>query len=193
MNTTLKLIVKKILCTVHGVHSGYNVYISPMARIRYGGNIVLERNVVIERHAELIADGSGRIYVKEDTYIHPYSIIKCFGGNVVIGDNCTINRFCTIYGHGGVEIGSNVRIAPYVSIIAMDHIYENPDIPIWRQGIKAAGIIIEDDVWIGAHAIILDGVRIKRGSVIGAGAVVKKDVSAYSVVGGVPAKLLKKR
>lgn len=93
----------------------------------------------------------------------------------------------------GFEIGDNVRIAAQVVIIPMNHIYEDPDTPIWKQGIRAKGIKIEDDVWIGAGAKILDGVTIGKGSVIGAGAVVTDDIPPYSVAVGVPARVIKKR
>lgn len=188
-----KLAAKKILCLLRGIKSCWNVYVSPFCAISYGKNIMLEENVVLERHSEIIADKRGKITIGRDTYVHPYAIIKCFGGNIKIGSNCTVNRFSTLYGHGGLTIGNDVRIAPYTAIVAMNHVYDDPDIPIWKQGEKNFGIIIEDDVWIGIGAIILDGTRIGRGSIIGAGAVVTEDVPPYSIICGVPGRVIKKR
>ncbi len=98
-----------------------------------------------------------------------------------------------VYGQGGVKIGNYVRITAHTIIVAPQHIFKRRDIPICEQGIESKGIIIEDDVWIGAHCTILDGVKIGKGAIIAAGAVVTKDVAPYSTVGGVPAKLIKVR
>jgi len=75
----------------------------------------------------------------------------------------------------------------------MNHIYKDPKTPIRLQEIRAIGIIIEDDVWLGVGSTVLDGVTIGKGSVIGAGAVVTKDIPPYSIAVGVPAKVIKKR
>jgi acetyltransferase-like isoleucine patch superfamily enzyme len=92
-----------------------------------------------------------------------------------------------------LKIGDGVRIGAGTVIIPSNHVFSDPDVPIYLQGSAGTGICIEDDVWIGANCTILDGVHIGQGSVIAAGAVVNKDVAPYSVVGGVPARLIKKR
>ncbi len=78
-------------------------------------------------------------------------------------------------------------------IIPNNHLFKDPNKPIQLQGSEAKGIIIEDDVWIGHSVSVLDGVRVGKGSVLGAGSVINKDVPPYSVVGGIPAKVLRKR
>jgi len=78
-----------------------------------------------------------------------------------------------------------------VQLLAVNHVFDDPSRPMVDQGIVAAGITVEDDVWIGAGAVITDGVRIGRGAVVAAGAVVTSDVPPYTVVGGVPARVLK--
>lgn len=113
------------------------------------------------------------------------------GKNVTIGRCCQINESVFIQ---GATIGSFVMIAPHVSIISSSHITESCDIPMILQGSVTNNFsIIEDDVWIGRNAIIMPGVRIGKGSIIGAGSVVTKDVPSYTVVGGVPAKEIRKR
>lgn len=107
------------------------------------------------------------------------------GNKSSIGDNS--------YLQGNIRIGNNVMIGPQVMAIAENHNFSDIDIPMNRQGKTRKGIIIEDNVWIGARAIILDGVRIKKGTVVGAGSVVTKSTSENSVVGGAPAKFIKKR
>jgi acetyltransferase-like isoleucine patch superfamily enzyme len=98
-----------------------------------------------------------------------------------------------IYGTGGLKIGNDVRIATHVVITPAGHVFDKKDIPIRLQGVEMKGIVIEDDVWIGANATILDGVIIGRGCVIGAGSVVTKSLPEYSVAVGVPARVIYKR
>ncbi len=191
----IKNLVKKALCIMRGVKKcGVNVYISPRAVIRRGGGIALKDNVVVERGVMLWVDSDESfITVGEGSYLSSNSILNTFDGWIKMGKNCTVNNYAILYGHGGLEIGDNVRIAAQVVIIPMNHIYEDPDVPICRQGVSAKGIKIEDDVWLGAGAKITDGVTVGRGSVIGAGAVVTKDIPPYSVAVGVPARVVKKR
>ncbi|MCI8994549.1 MAG: acyltransferase [Lachnospiraceae bacterium] len=98
-----------------------------------------------------------------------------------------------IEGAGGIMLGNHVAIANGVSLISTEHNYSNPSIPIKDQGIELAPIVIEDDVWIGSRAVILSGNRIRKGSIIGAGAVVTKDVEEYLICVGVPARPVKDR
>ena len=79
-----------------------------------------------------------------------------------------------------------------VQIISVNHVFDDPERPFIEQGITAEGVVVEDDVWIGSGAIITDGVCIGRGAVVAAGAVVTKDVPPYTVVGGVPARIIRK-
>ena len=114
------------------------------------------------------------------------------GSKIKIGDNSGIGSFCLL--RGKITIGKNTMMGPEVIILTKNHKFDRIDIPMVQQGFQdEKEVIIEDDVWIGTRAIILPGVRICKGSVIGAGAVVTKDVAPYSIMGGVPAKLIKKR
>lgn len=113
------------------------------------------------------------------------------GKNVKIGYDCHINENVFIQ---GAEIGDHVMIAPNATILNSTHNFYRTDIPMCKQGAaKAINPAIEDDVWIGRNAIIMPGVRICKGSIVASGAVVTKDVEKYSIVGGVPAKLIKRR
>ncbi|PZE18295.1 acyltransferase [Putridiphycobacter roseus] len=115
------------------------------------------------------------------------------GGDISIGNNCSINPYCIIYGFGKTTIGNNVLIAGATMIIPTNHKYEDLEKNINDQGLISKGITIEDDVWIGHGCTILDGVHIGRGAIIAAGSVVTKSVEEYSIVGGIPAKLIKNR
>ena len=148
----------------------------------------------ISAHAHLKAgEVSARIRIGARCQISAYAMLMTYGGSIEIGDDCSVNPFCVLYGHGGLKIGSCVRIAAGTVIIPANHNFEDVNRPILEQGVSARGIVIEDDVWIGANVTVLDGVRICRGAVVAAGAVVTQDVEAFTIVGGVPAKLIKRR
>ena len=113
------------------------------------------------------------------------------GRDIELGNNVQVNEDCWIR---NVSVGNCVMIGPRVMILNYGHNTEDLEKPMIFQGIrKYAQTVIEDDVWIGAAAIILPGVTIGKGSIIAAGAVVTKNVESYSVVGGNPAKLIKMR
>ena len=118
---------------------------------------------------------------------------KCFiHKNTKIGDCSGVGYACEI--NNGVTIGRNVMMGPYVIIYAQNHNTSNPDIPIREQGMRELQpVTIEDVVWIGARVVILPGVTIGKGSVIGACAVVSKNVPPYSVFVGNPGKVVKNR
>ncbi|MFC1870798.1 acyltransferase [Chloroflexota bacterium] len=116
-----------------------------------------------------------------------------FGYNLEIGDNSGIGINARLNTSGGIIIGNNVMMGPEVVILSQDHKHTDLAKPMREQGYVKAPVIIENDVWIGIRVIILSGVRIGRSAIIGAGAVVTKDIPPFSIAGGNPAKLIKKR
>ena len=115
-----------------------------------------------------------------------------FTPELKIGDNSGVGIMCEV--NGDVTIGKDVMMGPEVVIYTSGHKYDDLDVPMMQQGsTEQRPVVIEDDVWIGRRAIIMGGVHIGKGAIIGAAAVVTKDVPAYAVVGGVPAKILKMR
>ncbi len=113
-----------------------------------------------------------------------------FPEGVRIGKDVTINEGVFLDGYGGLTIGNDCRIAHGCSFISEDHIFDDPATPIWRQGKHHGAIVLEDDVWCGCGVKVLRGVTIGRGSVVAAGAVVTRDVPPYSIVMGVPARVV---
>lgn len=128
--------------------------------------------------------------------IHPTAIIR-EGEHVSIGDNCLINHNNVIQAgkskNGTITIGNYVHTGTNVIMLAFNHGFYTRDIPTKQQDYLEAPIVIEDDVWIGAGVIILAGVTIGKGAIIASNAVVNKDVPPYTIVGGVPAKIIKER
>jgi len=114
------------------------------------------------------------------------------GDGIRIGDNSGLGVNCDV--RGPLDIGENVMMGPDVCIMTAVHNTERTDIPMCQQGhLPQKRVRIGNDVWIGARVIILPGVTVGSGSIIGAGAVVTKDVPEFAVVAGVPAKILKYR
>lgn len=114
------------------------------------------------------------------------------GSDSFIGNNVSINKNTVI--RGRFRIGNDCAIAPNCTIIGANHSFQRVDIPIKQQGFSCrGGVIIEDDVWIGANSVVLDGVTIGRGCVIGAGSIVTKSVPPYSIAVGNPCRVIKSR
>jgi acetyltransferase-like isoleucine patch superfamily enzyme len=174
------------------------------------GLVAIERNVRL-RFANLIHLGRG-CYIDENVYIHAcpagveigantfvmhgavlhvYNFRNLPDSGIRIGRDSLIGEFTVIRGQGGVRIGDRVYTSPMTQLIAVNHVFDDPQIPFIQQGITAQGIVVEDDVWLGANAVVTDGVRIGKGAVIAAGAVVTQDVPAHTIVGGVPAKVIR--
>ena len=124
-----------------------------------------------------------------------YSVIESFAcvnnavGDVMIGDHTRVGLHNTII--GPVTIGSHVNLAQGITVTALNHNFSETDKRIDEQGVSTTPVTIEDDVWIGANAVILPGVTIGTHSVVAAGAIVTKDVPSHSLVAGVPAKVIK--
>ena len=121
--------------------------------------------------------------------IESYCCINNAVGDVTIGDHTRIGIHCTVI--GPVSIGNNVNLAEGITVTALNHNYEDVTRRIDEQGISTKPVVIGDDVWIGANAVILPGVTIGRHVVVAAGAVVTKDVPSFTLVAGVPAKVIK--
>jgi acetyltransferase-like isoleucine patch superfamily enzyme len=145
------------------------------------------------RPSAVLEPSGGHISIGSNTFIDNGVILRPLGGTIEIGSDCSVNAYSVLYGGGDLRIGNGVRIAAHAAIFASNHVFSDPHKLIKDQGLSLKGIIIEDDVWIGAGARILDGVVIGKGTVVGAGAVVTKSTEPYSVVAGIPARKISSR
>ncbi len=169
---------------------GRNITLRHPHKIRLGSNIIIDDNCVLDAKGE---ENEG-ITIGDNVSISRNTILACKNGTIEIGEGCLIGINCMIHSEKMVKLGKYVLIAAYCYIIGGgDHNYDRTDIPIMAQGTVSKGIVIEDDVWLGAGVKISDGVTIGTGSIIGTSAVVLKDIPPYSIAYGVPAKVIKSR
>lgn len=160
--------------------------------IRFGKGVTLERGVVMDG---LMRQG---ITLGDHVKIGPYSTllgapISRLGEGISIGANSAVDAYSFIGSSGPVVIGKNVIMGQHASFHPENHNFERIDIPIKEQGTTRKGITIEDDVWVGANVTFLDGAYVGRGSVIGAGSLVRGVIPPYSIAVGVPAKVIRSR
>jgi len=173
-------------------------FIESGVRILQAKNLRLGRSVFVDHGVYLHACPDGitigdRSVVMHNSILHVFNFRNLPHAGIRIGRDCFIGEANVVRGQGGVTIGNDVYTGPLVQILAVNHVHRDPGTPIREQGITAQGITIEDDVWLAAGAIVLDGVTIGRGSVIGAGAVVTSDIPAYGIAVGSPAHVVKDR
>ena len=138
-----------------------------------------------------------RILICEGAVIDSFVKIKPAGGSgdVVVGPNSVINSGCVLYTGHGITIGANVLVAANCTFAPTNHEIRDPGRLIREQGFMPSrgGIIVEDDVWIGAGVVLLDGAVLRRGCVVGAGSVVRSELQAYTINVGLPAKPVGRR
>ncbi|THV42451.1 acyltransferase [Glycomyces buryatensis] len=157
--------LQEALVSERGYRFGADCFVSPLAAIQNEGLRLGDRS-----------------YVAAGAYL---------SGDLELGVDCTINAYTVV--RGEITMGDGVRIGAHTSIIAFNHVFADPDATVINQGIAAQGITIGDDVWIGSHVVVLDGVKVGSRSVLAAGAVVTRDVPEGAIVGGNPARVLKWR
>jgi acetyltransferase-like isoleucine patch superfamily enzyme len=162
--------------------------------IRVGGRFSLEEGCEIVGLSKRGVVFGDRCTVGRFACIRPTNVLLAEAGEgMKVGDHSNIGPYSFIGCSGYVEIGSNVMMGPRVNLLAENHNFDRTDVPMKEQGVTRSTIVIEDDCWLGANSSVLAGVRIGRGSIVATGAVVTKDVPPYSIVGGVPARVIRSR
>ena len=164
----------------------------PSHSVEYGLGVEIAPTAVIHPSTR-----GSRLVIGASSEIYDQVVIRFVGGSgdIVMGKFCYINPGCVLYSGNGIRFGDYVLLAPGVKVVPTNHAFESREIPIRHQGFMPSrgGVIIEDDVWVGANAVLLDGCVIGRGAVIAAGAVVSGVVPTYEIWGGVPARKLRER
>jgi acetyltransferase-like isoleucine patch superfamily enzyme len=170
--------------------------IESKVRIRHARNIRLGQGAYLDHGVYLHACPNGieigaETCVMHNTELHVFNFRSLPHAFIKVGRGTFIGESVVVRGQGGVTIGDSVLIAPLVKILAVNHNFADVTRPVIDQGITGEGIVIEDGAWIGAGATILDGVRVGTGAVVGANAVVSKDVPPHTLAVGIPAKVVR--
>lgn len=166
-------------------------------RLRFAKNIKLHHGVYLDEGVYIHASPPNGVEIGENSIVmhgailHVYNFRNLPDAGINIGKDCLIGEYSIIRGQGGVRIGDRVYTSPMTQLIAVNHVFDDPLRSFVAQGITAKGIVVEDDVWLGANSVITDGVHVGKGSVVAAGAVVVNDVPPHTVVGGVPARVIR--
>ena len=186
---------KLFLKETHGMLLvGKGVQISHGKHIRCGKNVKFEDFAEIHGLCSNGLNFGDYVTISRGVMIRPSSYYGGdYGIGLTIGEHSSIGPYGYVGCSGRIVIGKNVMFGPKCSLFAENHVFSNTDNSIKSQGVQQKGITIEDDCWIGSNVIILDGVTIGKGSVIGAGTLVSKDVPAGSVVVDKREKMVRER
>jgi acetyltransferase-like isoleucine patch superfamily enzyme len=148
------------------------------------------KKTLIRRTVRLDVMPFNRFDVGSGSTIEDFAVINNGVGNVTIGDNTRIGIGSVVI--GPVSIGNDIRLAQHVVVSGLNHGYEDPTTPIWKQKVTTKPIVIGDECWIGANSVVVSGVSIGKHSVVAAGSVVTKDVPSFCIVAGNPARVIKR-
>ena len=182
--------VRGILRRLPHSYVGPRVSLQNRRRLTVGAGTVLAADVVIDA---LSSDGvrlGDSVTVDRRAIIRGSGSIRRIGVGVSVGRRSAIGVDCFIHGGGGVTIGRDVLLGPGVRIFSENHDFALRGVPVIEQGETPAAVEIGDDVWIGAGATVLAGARIGAGAIVAAGAVVRGEIEPYTIVAGVPARVV---
>jgi acetyltransferase-like isoleucine patch superfamily enzyme len=180
-------------------HSELPVFCGRRVRVRHGRLLTVGRATVVADDVLLNALSRDGLRLGRNVTVGRGATLTCTGVfarpgvGVRIGDRVGIGEYSHIGGQGGVSIGNDVLLGPGVRIFSENHSFGSVEVPIRQQGEERAAVVIENDCWIGAGVIILAGVRIGTQSVVGAGAIVARDLPPRSIALGVPARVVAER
>lgn len=178
---------------------GVRVFLADGVVLRNKAYLNLGDGVTLGRGCTIDALSKDGVTLGANVNIGPFSTIQATGVLSNLGAGCAIGANSGIGGYsfvgcgGGVRIGADVIMGQYVSFHSENHVFDRTDVPIRAQGVDRQGITIEDDCWVGAKVTFLDGSHVGRGCVVASGAVVRGVIPPYSVIAGVPARVIRSR
>ena len=165
--------------------------------LRHPHKIAIGRQVTIDDYCVLDAKGeqNNGIVLGDNVLISRNTVLGCKGGDIIVGSNSNVANNSLLHSETCLRLGENVLVGAYSYLVAGGtHGDEDPDLPIMHQASRSkGGILLEDNVWLGANVKVLDGARIGRDTIIGAGSVVTGEIPEFSVAVGIPARVIRKR
>lgn len=173
------------------------IFIGKKVSFKNKGGFTFGNNCTIEKHVSLDCYAKNDVVFGNTVKIGAFSIVSCtshlskYGKGLRIGDNCGIGEFSFLGCSGGITIGNDVIMGPYVSFHSENHNFSDYSKLIREQGVISKGIILGNNIWVGAKVTFLDGCEVGDNSVVAAGSVVRDIFPPNVVIGGVPAKILK--
>jgi acetyltransferase-like isoleucine patch superfamily enzyme len=168
---------------------GTNIAIRHPHKIHIGDNVVIDDGCVLDAKGE----GNKGLKIGNGVFVGRNTILTCHDGDIVLEDNVNIGFNCVISSLGSIVIKANHLMAAFCYLVGGDHVADRTDVPILYQGRTAKGIMIEENIWLGAGVAVLDGSTVGRDSIIGAHAVVNGKIAPYSIAVGAPAKTIRDR
>jgi len=175
--------------TGRNVTFGHGVVLRHPAKIRIGDDVVVDDLVVLDAKG---ATNRG-IVIGNGVFLGRGTILSCKDGDITLGDHTNIGFHCEVFSASSVTVGRHGLFAAYTYLVGGGHEFERADVPVLDQGRSSRGITLGDNVWLGTGTKVLDGVRIGRDVVVGAGAVVTDDLPDGVVAVGVPARVVRRR
>jgi acetyltransferase-like isoleucine patch superfamily enzyme len=168
---------------------GRNVVLRSPSYIEIGDDVIVDDNCLLDAKGF----GDSGIVIESGTFIGRNSILSCKNGRIYLGKNVNIGFNCEIYSGSMVTLEDDCMMAAYSYLVGGDHNAENLHEAVNKQGGTSYGILMQQGSWVGAGVKVLDGITIGKHAIVGAGAVVTRDIDAYMVAAGIPAKVIKKR
>ena len=191
-------LTKRLKMLVRGyLKTGKRVFIGSDTKILNSKNIVFGKNVTIETHCIIDGFASSKVILGDCVKIGSFSNLNItshlskYGKGLKMGNNSAIGDFAHIGASGGIEIGNDVIMGSYISFHSENHNFNDKKVLIREQGVTSKGIVIGNNIWVGAKVTFLDGCKIGNNCVIAAGSVVNSVFPDNVVIGGIPAKILK--
>jgi len=174
---------------------GRNVSFGTNVVLRHPGKIRIGEDVAIDDGCVLDAKGSANrgIDIGSRVFLGRHTLLACKEGDIALEDGVNISYNCVVFSASSVRIGAETLLAAYCYVVGGGHDFDRVDVPVVQQARPSRGIVVGAGGWLGAGAIVLDGVSVGPNAIVGAHAVVTEDVPAYAIVAGAPARVVRDR
>jgi acetyltransferase-like isoleucine patch superfamily enzyme len=191
LSNRIFMLIRGYLKTGKKVFVGRNTIIHNVSNISFGKNVTIDNNCQIDGFSSEKIQFGDCIKIGSYSTLSATSHLSKFGKGLKIGNNSAVGQFTQFGAAGGIEIGTDVIMGSYISFHSENHNFKDNTKLIREQGVTSKGIKIGNNVWVGAKATFLDGCVVGNNSVVAAGAVVNGIYPDNSIIGGIPAKVIK--